>query len=123
MLTDITYRKSQHIVACMFTKGQSGILDHDEILDSSGNCCTIITQAPHDFVATAECHESSTDELQGVLHLSIGVCDDVPIVSPHQSRWQRLAVGTTGNLALPPGIHPQTEDVQVRLAQPPPQAQ
>jgi len=39
MLTEITYRKSQHIVACMFTKGQSGILDHDEILDSSGNCC------------------------------------------------------------------------------------
>ena len=41
MLTEITYRKSQHIVACMFTKGQSGILDHDEILDSSGNCCIL----------------------------------------------------------------------------------
>jgi acetyltransferase-like isoleucine patch superfamily enzyme len=23
----------------MFTKGQSKILDHDEVLDSSGNCC------------------------------------------------------------------------------------
>ena len=83
----------------------------------------IITQAPHDFVATAEGGKSSKDELQGVLHLSIGVFDDVPIVSPHQSRWQRLAGGTTCNLALPPGIHPQTEDVPFRLAQQPPQAQ
>ena len=47
----------------------------------------IITQAPHDFVATAECHESSKDELQGVLNLSIGVFDYLPRFSPYQARW------------------------------------
>jgi len=40
----------------------------------------IITQAPHDFVATAEGGKSSKDELQGVLNLSIGVFDDVTII-------------------------------------------
>jgi len=77
----------------------------------------IITQAPHDFVATAEGGKSSKDELQGVLKLSIGVFDDVTIISSYQACRQRLAVGATRNLALPPGIHPQTKDVQFRLAQ------
>ena len=74
-------------------------------------------------MATTQRGKARKDELQGVLNLSIGVFDDVPIVSPHPSRWQRLAVGTTRHLAWPPGIHPQTEDVPFRLAQQPPQAQ
>jgi hypothetical protein len=71
-------------------------------------------------VAAAQCGEARQDELERGLHLRVRVCDAQAAFQSDQPRWQGLTGGTALNLALSPGIHAETEDVQFGLAEQPP---